>query len=364
MKLAKKLIALALVLCMVFCLSVAVFADETTTPQYTDNGDEVIIKKTYRLIGEGTSPEETFKLEQTGARQLDGDTMDVPNLIGKMEGPEGNQVLVVGEVKFEAGDASTNGLTREIKIKIPAAEDFNVGKYEYTLSEIAGSNAGVTYYGKDIKLFITVVEENGHKRIAAVHTEDALPDGSYKDTSKVDDDNKPTSKKDTFENTYSAGKLNITKTVKGNLGDKDKYFKFTVTLTGEENKNTPATLDVSKTSYESNETSIKVGTAKDFYLKDGETLTISNLPKGMSYEVEEADYTGASEGYTTTVNEQEGRKLTGTMGTENVTAAFVNLKDGTIDTGVYMDSLPYILALAFAFGGAVVLFTRKRRVED
>ena len=35
---------------------------------------------------------------------------------------------------------------------------------------------------------------------------------------------------------YSAGKLEVHKDVEGIMGNKDKYFEFTVQLTGEEGK--------------------------------------------------------------------------------------------------------------------------------
>ncbi len=43
-------------------------------------------------------------------------------------------------------------------------------------------------------------------------------------------------KKDDFDNLYSAGELEVHKDVEGIMGNKDKYFEFTVQLTGEEGK--------------------------------------------------------------------------------------------------------------------------------
>ena len=82
----------------------------------------------------------------------------------------------------------------------------SAGVYEYTLQEVAGTTAGVAYYGKTIKLVVTVVNgTDGNIRVAAVHTES-------------EDD----VKSDKFENTYSAGTVTVKKTVTGNLGDRKR----------------------------------------------------------------------------------------------------------------------------------------------
>lgn len=80
----------------------------------------------------------------------------------------------------------------------------------------------MTYYGDAILLRVTVIEQDGKLRIAAVHTEDPESTGE--------------GKKDDFDDLYSAGKLEVHKDVEGIMGNKDKYFKFTVQLTGEEER--------------------------------------------------------------------------------------------------------------------------------
>ena len=354
MKTIKKLLALALVLCMMFCLSVAVFADgestptEPTEPEETtyDDMTQVTITKVYKLIGAGSSPAETFTLEQVGAGVVkSGDATSAPAL-GTITG-----------ATFAAGAANADGARGNITIALPKYE--RVGIYEYTLKETVGSTAGVTYRSENIKLVVTVIEQNGKVCVAAVHTEEAKEDGSY-DTTKGEG----STKSDTFENTYSAGKLNITKIVTGKLGDTSKYFKFTLKLEQDtlEDKTFAGNFNVSSQgSYvdkEGNKNPAAVTFGDNvFWLKDGETITIENIPYGVKYTVTEDSY--SADGYTTT--------MTGDSGTINAaeqTAAFTNYKDGEIDTGISLDSLPYILALAVAFGGAVVLFSRKRHVED
>ena len=42
----------------------------------------------------------------------------------------------------------------------------------------------------------------------------------------------------------------------------------------------------------------------------------------------------------------------------------INERDATIDNGVLLDTLPYILILVVVAGGGVLLFLRKRKNDD
>lgn len=332
MKLTKKLFAVAIALCMMLCLSVTAFAEDGGKT-YTDT-ETVTIKKVYKLTNDKTiSPSETFNLTEVSSRVVDGEATEVPKLV-KIEG-----------ATFTAGEATIEGATENITITLP--QYAKVGVYEYTLREVDGKTAGVAYYGDDIKLKVTVInDEKGNLRIAGVHTENET-------NNKVEDGK---DKKDSFPNTYSAGDLSISKTVDGNLGDKDMYFDFEVTLTGEDGKNYGESYVVSGGSDGSgNVSSVKVGETAELKLKHGDTVTIKNLPYGVTYTVTE-----------TAVDKYETEKTgdTGTINAATQTAKFTNTKNGNIDAGVMLDSLPYVLVLMAVLGGAVVMFTRKRRYED
>lgn len=310
----KKFVAILLTLMLVLGVSAA-FADTNVT-----------INKVYKLTNDGTtSPEETFTLEQVGNGTVtDGDATSAPAL-GTITGAE-----------FAAGAATVNGATGTITVALPKYD--NVGVYEYTLKEVAGNNAGVGYHAGNIRLVVTVINgTNGLEAKAAVHTEATGAE-----------------KSDTIENTYSAGTLNVSKTVTGNLGDKDKYFKFTVTLTGEAEKTYGESYAVSGGSNASNPTTIAVNGGKTtFLLKDGETIHIDNLPYGVGYEVVEDDY--LNDGYQTTKTGD-----TGSINADAQTAAFTNEKKGQIDTGVTTESLPYVVLMGFVvLAGAALLLKRK-----
>ena len=313
----KKFVAILLTLMLVLGIGAAV-ADTPTTDKET-----VTIKKVYKLVGAGTSPAETFTLKQVGDGSVkDGDATSAPAL-GTITG-----------ATFAEGAAIANGATGEITVALP--EYTSVGVYEYTLQEVAGTTAGVTYYGETIKLVVTVVNgTDGNIRVAAVHTES---EGEVKS--------------DKFENTYSAGTLNVSKTVTGNLGDKSKYFEFEVILTGEEGKDYGESYVVSGGSKDANNpASIKLGEKTTFKLKHGDTLSIANLPYGVSYTVTEA----AAADYETTKTGD-----TGSINAATQTAAFTNTKNGEIDTGVTTENLPYVLLIGFVvLAGAALLIKRK-----
>ena len=189
-----------------------------------------------------------------------------------------------------------------------------MGVYTYIIHEVAGHSAGVTYYGDAILLRVTVIEQDGKLRIAAVHTEDPESTGE--------------GKKDDFDNLYSAGELEVHKDVEGIMGNKDKYFEFTVQLTGEEGK-----------------------TYQDSYAITGDTIHIENLPYGVEYKVSEtpvADYVTTETGTEGEVDEAVEQ------------ANFTNTKGGTVDAGVALESAPYLFTLTGAAGVGLLLTLRRR----
>lgn len=91
-------------------------------------------------------------------------------------------------------------------------------------------------------------------------------------------------------------------------------------------------------------------------MKHGETISIANLPYGVSYTVTET----AADGYTTTKSGD-----TGSVNADKQTAAFENSRNGEVDTGINLTTLPYILVFAgvIVIAGAAFI-TRRRKYED
>ena len=320
----KKIISLILALMLVLCMGAAAFAEDTGDVETPAQKTEATLAKVVTITNEGTTmPAETFTFSIANA--------DVTNAaervtVANMPTP------TIGTAVYEAG----NGGEKALSITLPTYT--SVGVYTYTITENAGKTAGMDYDTTPRTLKVTVV--NGDT------------EGTFKiaGTSLVGSDDK---KSDTFNNVYSAGKLDISKTVTGNLGDESKYFDFTVTLIGDGVSDYAESFAVDGGSYTSNPTSIKLGEATTFKLKHGETIHIANLPYGVSYTVTEADYT--SEGYTTSKTSD-----TGTINSALHTAAFTNDKTAQIDMGISTDSLPYIMLLGIVTMIGAAMFIKRR----
>ena len=329
MKKTKKLLACLIAAATMFTMGSTAFAAEAGTPTTYKDQSQVTIKKQYDLVGQGTSPAEDFKftVEKTSVKDSAiTDVKDMPN-------------ISVKDIHFDVNGA---GATGNISETIDLPNYFSVGVYTYTITETPGETAGVTYDDKPVVLKVTVVDENGTlKRIVSLR----------KDGTKLGED------ANTFTNTYSAGTLDISKTVNGNLGDKNKYFEFKVTLTGVEGKSYGDSYTVTGGSVDAgNPTVITIGKEETFKLKHGDTIHIANLPYGVTYTVTEK----AVDGYTT---EKSGD--TGTVNAADQEAAFTNTKTGEVDMGVNLTTLPYILVFAgvIVIAGAAFI-TRRRKFED
>lgn len=318
-------------------LSISLAMGVSVMPAFAASGetyadmDSVVIKKNYELANEGTfSPAETFSFDIEADNVTDASD-DIT--------PENMPMPTIGTVSYRRGEAGSTTKTKEIKIDLPEYD--SVGVYTYIIHEVAGHSAGVTYYGDAILLRVTVIEQDGKLRIAAVHTEDPESTGE--------------GKKDDFDNRYSAGELEVHKDVEGIMGNKDKYFEFTVQLTGEEGKTYQDSYAITGGSYDANPASIEIRpgetTEATFYLKDGDTIHIENLPYGVEYKVSEtpvADYVTTETGTEGEVDEVVEQ------------ANFTNTKGGTVDAGVALESAPYLFTLTGAAGVGLLLTLRRR----
>lgn len=318
-------------------LSISLAMGVSVMPAFAASGetyadmDSVVIKKNYELANEGTfSPAETFSFDIEADNVTDASD-DIT--------PENMPMPTIGTVSYLRGEAGSTTKTKEIKIDLPEYD--SVGVYTYIIHEAAGNSAGVTYYGDAILLRVTVIEQDGKLRIAAVHTEDPESTGE--------------GKKDDFDNLYSAGELEVHKDVEGIMGNKDKYFEFTVQLTGEEGKTYQDSYAITGGSYDANPDSIEIKpgetTEATFYLKDGDTIHIENLPYGVEYQVSEtpvADYVTTETGTEGEVDEAVEQ------------ASFTNTKGGTVDAGVALESAPYLVTLTGAAGVGLLLTLRRR----
>ncbi len=181
--------------------------------------------------------------------------------------------------------------------------------------------------------------------------------------SKFDFDEDTIKEDTTFYAKYvpASANLTISKTVTGMLGDTNKAFNFTITKAD----GTPVNITESNIEITDNTKAVWQGDGK-FTLKDGASITFKNLPSG-EYKIAEDDYSG--EKYETSYVVDSGEPHSGkdaavTMSGTNMKLAFTNHCKLIPDTGVLLDTLPYIVILAVVAGGVALLMLRKHRKED
>lgn len=181
--------------------------------------------------------------------------------------------------------------------------------------------------------------------------------------SKFDFDEDTIAEDTTFYAKYvpASANLTISKTVTGKLGDTNKAFTFTITKADGTAANiTNTNIEIS----EADRAKVEWKGNGQFTLKDGASITFKNLPSG-EYKVIEDSYTHYKTSYVvdskTPENGQEARV---TIGTDAKTLAFTNHCTLFPDTGVLLDTLPYIVILAVVAGGVALLMLRKHRKED
>lgn len=347
----KKILSIMLALILVLSMATVAFAAETDTGAEvvpTDKtNQEASFKKTYKITNEGTSnPEETFTFKFTADHVTDSNanltTAQMP-------------AIADSAVTFAAGTATVAGLEKTVDVALSNVQWPGVGVYYYTVNETPGTTAGVTYDNTTAWLKVTVAYSESTDTYYTAFVTLSLADENPKD-GQTDVKTKG------FTNEYSAGSLSISKEVTGNMGNKKAYFAVKVTLTGETGKTYQETYAVSGGSYESNPTTIKIGEETTFYLKHDETITIGNLPYGVTYTVVEEDYTTEAKGGYDAASYDDNQN--GTIGAASVATTITNNKGVAVDTGITLDSLPYILMLVVVCAAMFVLFTKKRAARE
>lgn len=165
--------------------------------------------------------------------------------------------------------------------------------------------------------------------------------------------------------------LTISKTVTGLLGDQHRAFTFQIV---DKDGNAVALTESSIEKSVDNltvEDKAKVGlvgngTDGKFTLVSGASITLKNLPSG-EYKVIEDTVVGYDTswklGESGELHEKSVEATVAVQGTAQ-TIAFTNHATLIPDTGVLLDTLPYIVILAVVVGGGILLMLRKRRKND
>lgn len=221
-----------------------------------------------------------------------------------------------------------------------------------------------------------------------VTVEEVINDDHYTTKHKVNDEAEVDGKEATvtnlkqtrntvvFTNTYKVPNLKsmtIKKVVTGAFGERTKDFTFNVEL---KDKNGNAVTGEFHTS----ENGADVTNLKNFTLKHGQQVTLKNIPIGTTITITESnanDYKTKATNYEVNsdkefiyvvVADENGNAVLKSKDNNQLVAnsaiTVTNDFDGNPDTGVLLDTLPYLILLAVAVAGGVLVVVRKRKHRD
>lgn len=285
---------------------------------------------------------------------------------------EATTTVADNEVTLESGEAYAK---KQVTVDFSSVNFTAPGIYRYTITENdPTSQSGVAIKGNSTRTLDVYVEYTDDNATTLAVTHYVLQDGTANPNTAT--------KSKGFTNTYTTYDLTLTKDVTGNQGNRDKYFRFEVTianavagtkytvtvpsgLTQNDLEGADQLTDVNK-----GELVATGGTVTAvYYLKDGQSITIQGLTPATTYAITEASY--AADGYTTKYQIDSNGEQTAnsfdaqTMGDTSHTVTFTNTKSGTVPTGILLETAPYLILGAVVVAGLVVLFaTRRRRTRE
>lgn len=276
------------------------------------------------------------------------------------------KVFTITNTKTETGSLKVsktvegNGADRSkaFKFNVELKNGGNPVSGVYPLDDTAGSKTGTI-----------VFDENGKASFELADGESivitGLPVGAdYTVTENVYKEYKP-SDNGTYSGQIEAGKtgevsvvntydekydISVSKTVKGNQGDKSKNFEFVLKLTGSDGLVVPGSVDVEKNG--NCETMKVVDGEVKFTLSHGEKITFKKLPAGVRYEVTET----VTDEYKMTCDNNSGVLRT------NADIGFVNTKNVGIPTAAMTNTISMTLLIVIGGCGFLYLIKRKKRM--
>lgn len=328
----------------------------------------------------------------------------VPKASGKMEVYAGTTGATVGTADFttapatsynaeQTGDSSVTLVAGQKYAKTEVDLDFTAcsytepGVYRYKLTEVQCANEAVSCDTTDKYVDVYIMDNNGALEYQGytIHSTTEAPEvnATAGTTGTLSD------KIDGIQNEYETTELYVGKVVTGNQGSRDKYFKFTVEVTGLEgitklNANIDKADTTSGTNLataaanrgKTNPTEIAVdGTGKatgTFYLQNGQYVIIYGLTKDAVYTVTEdnEDYiqkaADAESFVLDSLTFEDKTSDTVVIADGPYYTGFTNSRDGVIPTGILVRVAPIAVIGVIAVAGIVLLVVRntKRKLED
>lgn len=372
----KKIFALLLAIVMVMGLATVVSAEDPETPASPKFTTKVQLKKLYTITGakdvndtaDVVESDDVYPHETLSFTVAAGDPI-----------ADNTKMISVADLKVE-------GVNGTMAITLPDYE--KVGVYTYVISETPGNAQGATYVTDQdtitVKVLVSYAADGKTLEANLYLVQENASNGTQ--ATEIEVDNNKIAKVDTFVNKYDVGHMSVAKTVTGNLGDHEADFKVKVTFN--------ATKTVKSTI-----TYVEGGVVKkidpewtgdkpvDIVLSHGDTVNFYNIPDGVTYTVKEdnshllandktnpdpnsavtADYTvtyGGADTNTNTAGKNTERNATGTITKDATDAVTINnAKSTSVETGIVMDSVPFVVMAVIAVLG-LAAFTAKKRVQE
>lgn len=307
-------------------------------------------------------------------------------------------------IQFATADTSDEAyVEKDITVDLSGVTFPAAGIYRYIITEQTPEATGITYDSVNkryIDVFVHKYDQGEDDKYVAYTAIVKLNDGAPDTEGKADAATKSTG----FTNRYATDNLSFSKEVTGNQSSFNQYFKFTVKLTGSlstvsgdthvklggvfdakpsesmatvydgdvmARANSDETFDdegesiYTKRSYVTLSQLIE---GKDFYLKGGQSISLTGLPTGMGYvvtEVEE-DYTPSVEVTGDEDCSKNENSVTDSALTQNTNLAFINERSGIIPaTGVAAAfALPVAVLLAGIAGIVLLVLKRLKGSND
>ena len=320
-------------------------------------GDSGTAKSPAEIFSFGNNGEaELYKVQHTKFHTLNDKEISGTEYASDVMEKHIPRTITIGNASFEEGQATSQGTKKEVTITSVDATNYpSAGYYFYKFQETAGDSAGVTYNTDPYYIRVAVAYNSVTKAL---------------EINNVTMFNNAWQKVQGIDNFYSAGKLTVQKIVTGNMANSDDTFDVKVTFTPKAGKKLKS--KIAGRIIDTNLGNVTITDGKDeqtatFKVKAGTTVVFTNIPEGVSYKVEETWAKGYDKpAYK--VNTQEGTKEVTKEGSEgtivggNTDEAIITNNKGTlIDTGVFMNNLPYLLVLIFAAACGVGFVVSKKR---
>ena len=386
-------IIMALALAMSLAAVTAFAMDGTTSNTF----------QKYLVVGEDNEilPDVTFTFTVTAPDSLavagTADTLEI------VPGPM-NPAPTITTAAFTSASVLKNGLPTDADHDNPTAGnryteqnvevDFSgvtfpaPGVYRYVITEEASTAyKGVTNDTNPTRYLDVVVIKDTNDDDSDGDTEELLidsyvmrdqPENIDRNGDYVADPTVPGAKSSSYTNTYDTVDLEFSKKITGNQGDKNKQFKFKLAITDAnpgQYKVKVNRADVVKTDSNATATATEneytITVASDgtctafFYLADGDTVKVLDLPEGYGYTLtEEAEDYDSTPGVDNDGTDNDyNDDTTDSDVTADVKTGFTNDRNGIIPTGVIITVAPF--AIGILVFGAIMLYmiSKRRRAE-